>query len=118
MSEAKHSPLPWRAPSAGIYAADGQMVASLGTPTCVKSATAANHGNARAAAETIDANAALIVRAVNSHADLLAACEKVEMVLANAAREHGSPPERKVDRDWLLYWSSELRAARAKAKGE
>ncbi len=74
MSEANHSPLPWHAPSAGVYTQDGMLVTSCGTHTIVEAWRAKLLGS-KAIAEIAEANARHIVRCVNSHADLLAACE-------------------------------------------
>lgn len=73
-AEPKHSPLPWsfdgdwnRIPT--IFAADGRtMVATVEKGTC-------SH-DARPSPER-KANAELIVRAVNSHADMLAALKAI-----------------------------------------
>lgn len=76
MSEANHSPLPWHAPSAGVYTQDGMMVTSCGTHTIVEALRGQAH-DPRAIAEIVEANARHIVRCVNAFDDLLAAAQWV-----------------------------------------
>lgn len=80
MSEEKHSPLPWHVQGgtnvdAGDVHVDGVRVAKCWTSTFAPPL------------QESAANAALIVRAVNAHAALLAACEAAEEVLASVAAE-------------------------------
>lgn len=68
MADAKHTPTPWHAG----HDEDGHLVFNSDL-SAVVAGTDTDEGNY----ETEHANAEFIVRAVNSHADLLAACELV-----------------------------------------
>jgi len=78
----KHTPGPWNAPSAGVYAACGAMVASCGAAEIVRSLR--RHG--RVDRQEIPANARLVAAAPM----LLEACERA---VAHAEQQN--------DYDWI-----------------
>lgn len=61
-----HTPIPWKSGGCVVYGADGEGVADLVAGIC-------NHS--RRSPDETEANTSLIVRAVNSHAQLLEALE-------------------------------------------
>jgi hypothetical protein len=87
MSEAKHSPLPWMPSPLGFAMNDGAVpVMSVGDPdgdrvrvALVDCHTKYKRGEGHKVKCPIrDANLALILRAVNSHAEMLAALRNIE----------------------------------------
>ena len=82
MSESNHTPIPWQTPSAstGVYSRNDALIASCGTHTIIEALQ--GRGSPTAITErTMMANARHIVRCVNAHDDLLAACKKAESEL-------------------------------------
>lgn len=103
-----HSPTPWYVDTKhnAIYDTDDNCLADCW------STESGGHANAPPPAQA-SANARLIVRAVNSHGDLLEAC--VEMLHAMAVP---SPKCSEVTRAALKQWLPMLTAAVAKATGQ
>jgi hypothetical protein len=97
MSGPRHTPLPWKADGPEVFALDAD-----GNFNC-HVATAWSFPYLGPGPDEAVANAAMIVRAVNAHADLLGACE--------AFLE--CPPRDRHD----LHLEEIVRAALAKAKG-
>jgi hypothetical protein len=109
MSEPKHTPLPWKADGPEVFAlgADGNFACHV--------ATAWSYPYVGPGSDDAGANAALIVRAVNSHAGLLVACEAALVSASfqeDEANEQGwghvEIPRRDINR---------IREAVAKARG-
>ena len=73
----KHTPGPWELDEACVLGPDRKTITECYTP-------------ARSDAESL-ANARLIVRAVNCHADLLAECEKILAWYGRLMTERGCP---------------------------
>lgn len=104
---ATHSPLPWRftKDNAVRTPEPTNLILSEATGACVAVTKLAfgHSGNIHTRHSEMEANAAFIVRAVNSHAELVAA---LEAYLAKFELDPWSKPER-----------DQARAALAKAKG-
>lgn len=122
----EHSPLPWsvenvydgRRTIAIMRHAPGVGDSRIGPHINLPSDDASPSGY-----EAMDANADLIVRAVNAHADLVAVCEhavsdllSADMELHEALEESPGTPEG--DEDRFGGTVARIRAALAKAKGE
>jgi hypothetical protein len=93
MSESKHSPLPWMPSPLGFAMNDGAVpVMSVGDPdgdrvrvALVDCHTKYKRGEGHKVKCPIrDANLALILRAVNSHADMIAALRHARSTLVSA----------------------------------
>lgn len=103
--ETKHSPLPWHTGGklgAIVYDADGKPVANAVTFNGVES-------------ERMTANAARIVRAVNSRDDLLAACKEAERIIRWAAQEAEGRVKAEIVGGWLHH-ANNLRKTIARAE--
>jgi hypothetical protein len=101
LDAATHTPTPWRV---HIY---GEIVGAAPSPgRCVLVVAEPNRTNPNA-----EANAALIVRAVNSHAALAAALEDAEFLMRQASK-HAGPMQ-----DSFKRSAEDARAALALARG-
>ncbi len=106
MSEAKHTAVPWQV-APGKYFGDGDRACDVLAPDLSEYASA---GDLVVVANYLTpANAALIVKAVNAHADLLAACEAFATAMRKGERT-----------EWLDLINAlhQTDAAIRKAKGE
>jgi len=101
-TEQKHSPLPWRTVGAAILSADGKQVASTYPRD--------GDNNPIRSLETDDANQALMIQAVNSHAALVSILQDVGQWL-EAGLSRGQISRATVNRDGDLV--SQIRSALA-----
>src|SRR5690349_1448428 len=120
-AETKHTPLPWQAREHGtfVYNVHGNVCA-CGDPHAsgYVSYTEPEIGS-QYLSEAV-ANAALIVRAVNCHADLLAAARGLANAAASLSFREAEIRETVGNTNWavLLYWIAQARAAIAKAEAQ
>ena len=100
MSEKKHSPLPWATQEESYrVTSSGQVICGIFAPS--------NPETVEAALEKMAADAELIVRAVNSHDVLLAAC-KAAAERGYTFGDLGDPAVEMPSRETLIKWSEDM----------
>ena len=104
-----HTSLPWKAH-------DDRVRAYISQANGIRMVCTMNNFSVTQSHEAID-NARLIVTAVNSHADLLAACKDALDLLRSIRDAHGDLWDQIVDPSAAIVWD-ELKAAIAKAEGK
>ncbi len=106
MSDTRHTATPWIEDGGLTICSEGARVGRV-YPKIARLEVGADHG----------ANMKFIVRACNSHADLLAACELCERIITEI-KEVAGGWDSGANRQNLIVARDDLRAAIAKAKGE
>jgi len=112
----KHSPLPWRKGNVSSIVSDGTPDGQPPNPEQFQNF----YGGQPVCVAMFETDADLVLQAVNSHADLLEACEHALELMQMATVDNGvySPSGQSEGEHWRQLCMKELQEAIAKAKPE